>query len=196
MIVAAAGNDSRQDRRAPVSSPLSAAHRVISVSAAENGESGYRVAAFSNSLPTLCAPGTGVLSAHPGRGLRSLTGTSMACAHAAGVAALWWEYLRSARPAVEITSRMVVDAMLKATRPDVFAPEVPDFDRGAGLIQAPLSGEGGGLGAATGPHRRRGGSRGGSRDQPRRRLDIGVGTSPAFAGSTAPGITRRAWGAS
>jgi hypothetical protein len=137
VIVAAAGNDSQEHTRAPVSSPLSVAHGVISVGAARTGPKGYTVAYFSNSFPTLCAPGVDVVSAHLVGELKSLTGTSMACAHAAGVAALWWEYLRSTMPAVEVTSRMVVDAMLKAARVEVFAPDVPDVDRGAGLIQAP-----------------------------------------------------------
>ena len=65
-----------------------------------------------------------------------MSGTSMACACAAGVAALWWEYLRSKRPAAEVTSRMVASEMLgRSVR--TFAPEVQEFERGAGLIQAP-----------------------------------------------------------
>ncbi len=31
----------------------------------------------------------------------------MACAHAAGVAALWWECLRKRHPGTTVTSRMV-----------------------------------------------------------------------------------------
>ena len=41
-------------------------------------------------------------------------------------------------PGVEVTSRMVASQMRRAVRSDVFAPEVQEFERGAGLIQAPL----------------------------------------------------------
>jgi hypothetical protein len=141
IIVAAAGNESRPNLRAPSSSPLAVAHGVISVGAVEEGPRGYQVAYYSNSFPSLCAPGSALLSAYPGGQLRAQTGTSMACAHAAGVAALWWEYLRNTRPGVEITSRLVAAEILKAARVDVFAPDVPEVDRGAGLIQAPAVAE-------------------------------------------------------
>ena len=61
----------------------------------------------------------------------------MSCAHAAGVAALWWEYLRSRNPSGEVTSRMVTAEMLKAARTDVFARDTRETERGAGLLQAP-----------------------------------------------------------
>ena len=62
----------------------------------------------------------------------------MACAHAAGVAALWWEYLRSRKTGGEVTSRMVTAEMLKAARTGRRGPGGErDIDRGAGLLQAP-----------------------------------------------------------
>jgi hypothetical protein len=139
VLIMPAGNDSIAGVRVPVTSPISVAQGVISVGAVEQGPNGYKVARFSNSLPTLCAPGTDIRSASIGGGVRSLSGTSMACAHAAGVAALWWEYLRSRNPGEAVTSRMVADAMLQAVRTDVFTADVQDIERGVGLIQAPLA---------------------------------------------------------
>ena len=141
VLVMPAGNDSMDKARAPVTSPISLPQGVISVGAVQEGPNGYTVPYFSNSLPTLTAPGFELPSATVNGGITAMTGTSMACACAAGVAALWWEYLRSKRSASEVTSRMVASEMLKAVRPDVFAPEVQEFERGAGLIQAPPNAE-------------------------------------------------------
>jgi hypothetical protein len=137
VLVMAAGNDSTEKARIPVTSPISLPQGVISVGAVQEGPNGYRVPYFSNSLPVLAAPGSGLLSADVNGMFAEKSGTSMACACATGVAALWWEYLRSKRPAEEVTSRMVASEMLGAVRRDVFAPEVQEFERGAGLIQAP-----------------------------------------------------------
>jgi hypothetical protein len=137
VLVMPAGNDSQENGRVPVTSPLSVAQGVISVGAARQGDNGYQVAWFSNSLPTVCAPGYDILSAFTGGKLRSLNGTSMSCAHAAGVAALWWECLRNRNPGGEVTSRMVAAEMLKTSRTDVFARDTQEIERGAGLLQAP-----------------------------------------------------------
>jgi hypothetical protein len=139
VLIMPAGNDSRSDARVPVTSPLSVTQGVISVGAVQQGDNGYKVPWFSNSFPTVCAPGHEILSAYPGGKSRSLSGTSMSCAHAAGVAALWWEYLRSGKTGGEVTSRMVVSEMLKAARMDVFAADTQEIERGAGLLQAPLA---------------------------------------------------------
>jgi subtilisin family serine protease len=83
VLIMPAGNDSQPNARVPVTSPISVAQGVISVGAVQQGNSGYQVAFFSNSLPTVCAPGVEILSAHLGGKLRSLQGTSMSCANAA-----------------------------------------------------------------------------------------------------------------
>lgn len=138
VLVMPAGNDSEPNARVPVTSPMSLPQGVISVGAVQQGPNGsYIVPYFSNSLPTLTAPGFEQPSAWIHGEIKSLSGTSMACACAAGVAALWWEYLRSKHPATDVTSRMVASEMMKAVRTDGFAPGVQASDRGAGLIQVP-----------------------------------------------------------
>jgi hypothetical protein len=53
----------------------------------------FEVAPFSNIFPEVTAPGVDIISADHRGSLRALSGTSMACPHVAGVAALWWEKL-------------------------------------------------------------------------------------------------------
>jgi subtilisin family serine protease len=137
VIVTPAGNESDPNARAAVTSPLSVAQGVISVGAAKKELERYSVAGFSNTYPSLCAPGVGILSAYPGGELGEKSGTSMACASAAGVAALWWEHLRARTPRAEVTSQLVIEHILKSARNDVFVDEAQDVEFGAGLIQAP-----------------------------------------------------------
>jgi subtilisin len=84
LLVAAAGNS-------PVK-PVIAPARYRSVIAVSAIDSANNIAAFSARGPDVevCAPGVNVLSTMPGGGYGTMSGTSMACPHASGTAAVAW----------------------------------------------------------------------------------------------------------
>lgn len=97
-----------------------AADGVLSTGALARAADGYTIASFSNSLPKVCAPGQDIKSASPGGGVRTMSRTSMACPHVAGVAALWWEALRAR--ALPATAPAVTARILATCRVDGLAP--------------------------------------------------------------------------
>ena len=132
LIVAAAGNDS--DRRyryvAPVSSPANAPS-IMAVAAIEADGS---VAPYSNGgvgtgRIDMAAPGSGVFSSVPRPQLyRTLSGTSMACPHVAGIAALW------AQSDPTLRGQRLWDRLVAAAQP-LAGQSATDI--GKGLVKAP-----------------------------------------------------------
>ncbi|WP_437535631.1 S8 family serine peptidase [Sorangium sp. So ce726] len=139
IVVAAAGNESGRNEKRPfevAAAPPSSARGVMAIGALGRDGDRYVIADFSNTLPTLSAPGIEILSARVGGGLHSLTGTSMAAPHAAGVAAMWWQAVRNTP--VPVSASTVSAKLIASARSNVFATGVDVADRGAGLITAPL----------------------------------------------------------
>jgi subtilisin family serine protease len=138
VVVAAAGNESKRnvhvDYKIGVSIPA-AAEGLISVGALQQGTNGLGIGWFSNTFPQIAAPGVDILSAKPGGGIQVMSGTSMACPHVAGLAALWWENVRS-QP-LPAKASIVTARLLAAADTTAIASDVDVADRGVGLAKAP-----------------------------------------------------------
>jgi subtilisin family serine protease len=138
LVVAAAGNESRRqiDSKYRIAASLpAAAADVISVAAVHRHGERFEVAAFSNSMPVISAPGTEIVSAAARDGLASLSGTSMACPHVAGASALWCERVRS--EGMMGSSRDLTARLLSTAHRGAFEVGVTEQDVGAGLVQCP-----------------------------------------------------------
>ncbi|MDR6687898.1 subtilisin family serine protease [Arthrobacter sp. 1088] len=138
LLVAASGNES-QRRGSPsfeiAASLPAAAEGVLAVAAVESTGAGYSIAEFSNTFPSIAGPGVGIESARVGGGLVTKSGTSMACPHVAGVAALWWEELQAKHGGS--TAKNVAARLLSSARDDVFVDGSSVVDFGVGLATAP-----------------------------------------------------------
>lgn len=118
--VFASGNSSERGSGSDLVAGSSAPGRCfgMSIGAVARGRDGYTVADFSNGPPDLVAPGVGILSAAPGGGLATMDGTSMACPHVAGIAALWAQ--RLLREDGEIRPDVIASKVLGEARREGF----------------------------------------------------------------------------
>jgi subtilisin family serine protease len=119
LFVCATGNSSRRLGRngvapywVPAHAPA-AVERILRVGAAQRAENNLALAPFSNSDAIVVGPGVRVVSASRSGGLVEMDGTSMACPHVAGLAALWWEHesnQNGAASAEAVKARIIVNA--------------------------------------------------------------------------------------
>ena len=135
ILIAAAGNESKRPTFEIAVSPPAVAEGIISVAALGQSSSGLTVAPFSNTFANVSAPGVEILSARPGGGFRTLSGTSMATPHVAGVAALWAEKIKKSfgsLSAPQLINRLIGSANLQGLQAGI-----DPFDIGAGMVRAP-----------------------------------------------------------
>jgi subtilisin family serine protease len=136
VIVAASGNESNKPEYEIAVAPPAAGTGIISVGALGDTDSGYDVAEFSNNQVDVSAPGVGVVSSVPGGGLSSMSGTSMATPHVAGIAALWAQRQRDMSGRVEnrtLTSQLIASGTISSLQSGI-----EEEDVGTGIVQAPL----------------------------------------------------------
>jgi subtilisin family serine protease len=129
VVVVASGNESKRPNYAIAAGPPATPDTFVCVGAVDGARN---LAYFSNSGVRFVAPGVDIISAGLDGGLTTMSGTSMAAPHVAGLAAVWVAKLMAeGEPA---TPEDVIRAMVNAS---VRLPGLSRPDAGLGLVQAP-----------------------------------------------------------
>ena len=141
IVFAATGNVSNRHHYVVSKLSPAAAIGVLSVGAVGPADKGLEVAYFSNTQPDLVGPGVGIVSAGLGaRDFSVMSGTSQACPHVAGLAALHWEHARNQLRPHERVSTQIVAAGLRYSasreKGNLFHDSATD-DIGAGMPGVP-----------------------------------------------------------
>lgn len=135
VIVGASGNESNRPAFEIAVAPPAAGNGIVSVGALQEDGAGHRIARFSNTEVNVCAPGVDVVSSFIGGGLRSLSGTSMATPHTAGIAALWAQ--RQLDLNGGINGETLIARLIASGTRNGLHPDSTESDVGAGIVQAP-----------------------------------------------------------
>jgi subtilisin family serine protease len=132
LVVAATGNESDRPKFVVDKASPSEAEGIIAVGAINEA---LEIARFSNVNPTFVGPGVNVLSAGIEAELTVMSGTSMACPHIAGLAALYWQFARvSGQATAERILRMMANSAEKNRN---MLRYYMSADYGAGMPRAP-----------------------------------------------------------
>lgn len=135
VFVAATGNESHRPKFVlDASLPAAELFSVGAVGLSGKVPNKWEVAPFSNGRAQIVAPGVDVVSAAVGGGWATMSGTSMATPHVAGVAALWVEKLRGAG-ALNVPDTVRSQLKSSAVRRPLVDTDVNDI--GVGMVQAP-----------------------------------------------------------
>lgn len=142
LVFAATGNVSNRGQYVVSKLSPAAAIGVLSVGAVGPAAGdALEIAYFSNTQPDLVGPGVGIVSAGLGaRDFSVMDGTSQACPHVAGLAALHWEQAgKNLRPHEKVSTQIVA-AGLRASAArarDRLFPGAATDDIGAGMPGVP-----------------------------------------------------------